>query len=258
MNGARSTFMRKGYLLTALAAAVLLAASPGIAQAQTTTGITVTGPTNNTVNEGGTATYTVTVRGYVGTATDTDSSGAIEASEAVNPAAFDVALGSPGVDSTNAATAGELADLNSNAHVLRVTFDPPSNSSTVNRVLFTQSKTISVATLHDNDAENESFTLAFGDVAAHAGLFVAATGDGTDATVSLTGATGAPTALTIDDDETQSYTLTARAGQTPTEGVDFHVDLAASPPHVNGSGDDAGEHRQADGLDARDRRRRRR
>ena len=34
MNGARSTFMRKGYLLTALAAAVLLAASPGIASAQ--------------------------------------------------------------------------------------------------------------------------------------------------------------------------------------------------------------------------------
>ena len=34
MNGARSTFKRKGYLLTALAAAVLLAASPGTASAQ--------------------------------------------------------------------------------------------------------------------------------------------------------------------------------------------------------------------------------
>ena len=34
MNGARITFMRRGYLLTALAAAVLLAASPGIASAQ--------------------------------------------------------------------------------------------------------------------------------------------------------------------------------------------------------------------------------
>ena len=34
MNGARSTFMRKGYWLTALAAIVLLAASPGTAQAQ--------------------------------------------------------------------------------------------------------------------------------------------------------------------------------------------------------------------------------
>ena len=34
MNGARSIFMRKGYWLTALAAAVLLAASPGTALAQ--------------------------------------------------------------------------------------------------------------------------------------------------------------------------------------------------------------------------------
>ena len=34
MNGARSTYMRKGYLLTALAVAVLLAASPGTASAQ--------------------------------------------------------------------------------------------------------------------------------------------------------------------------------------------------------------------------------
>ena len=34
MNGARSIFMRKGYWLTALAAVVLLAASPGTALAQ--------------------------------------------------------------------------------------------------------------------------------------------------------------------------------------------------------------------------------
>ena len=34
MNGSRSTYMRKGYLLTALAAAVLLAASSGTAWAQ--------------------------------------------------------------------------------------------------------------------------------------------------------------------------------------------------------------------------------
>ena len=36
MNGARSTFMRKGYWLTALAAIVLLAASLGTASAQVT------------------------------------------------------------------------------------------------------------------------------------------------------------------------------------------------------------------------------
>ena len=39
MNGAKSTFKRKGYWLTAFAAAVLLAASPGTASAQ----VTVTG-----------------------------------------------------------------------------------------------------------------------------------------------------------------------------------------------------------------------
>ena len=48
MNGARSTFMRKGYLLTALAAAVLLAASSGTALAQSvsfsqTTGTVIEG-----------------------------------------------------------------------------------------------------------------------------------------------------------------------------------------------------------------------
>ena len=37
MNGVRSTYMRKGYLLTALAAAVLLAASSGTAYAQRVT-----------------------------------------------------------------------------------------------------------------------------------------------------------------------------------------------------------------------------
>ena len=43
MNGARTIFMRKGYLLTALAAAVLLAASPGIASAQKTIQFTAPG-----------------------------------------------------------------------------------------------------------------------------------------------------------------------------------------------------------------------
>ena len=38
MNGARTTFMRRGYLLTALAAVVLLAASPGTASAQSSLG----------------------------------------------------------------------------------------------------------------------------------------------------------------------------------------------------------------------------
>ena len=43
MNGVRTTFMRRGYLLTALSALLLLAASAGTASAQST-GITITGP----------------------------------------------------------------------------------------------------------------------------------------------------------------------------------------------------------------------
>ena len=167
MNGVRSTFKRKGYLLTALAAAVLLAASPGTVAAQTGTGVTITGPAQNTIGEGGTATYTVAVRGYVGVATAADTPN--------NPAPFNVVLSPPSVDSsTNAAQTGELADLNSNAHVLSVSFDPPSNASLTNRLLFTASQTISVATLHDNDAENERFTLDFPTVTGVAEVFLVA------------------------------------------------------------------------------------
>ena len=70
MNGSRSTYMRKGYLLTALAAAVLLAASSGTAQAQVTGvsshgegGVLVTMP--STVSEGETVTISVSVMGTV-------------------------------------------------------------------------------------------------------------------------------------------------------------------------------------------------
>ena len=56
MNGARTTFLRRGYVLTALAAAVLLAASPGTALAQTPS---VDFETHSgTVGEGATATST--------------------------------------------------------------------------------------------------------------------------------------------------------------------------------------------------------
>ena len=230
MNGGRSTFQRRGYLLTALAAAVLLAASPGRAFAQDTTGITITGPPMNTVNEGGTATYTVAVRGYVGVAQDAETPN--------NPAAFAVTMNPPSVDSTtNEAQEGELADLNGNAHVLSVMFDPPSNSSTANRLLFTASKTISVATLHDNDAENERFTLGFAALSGVDQVFTMAdTTDTANIAFADAGTAANPNALIIDDDETQSYTLTLAPGQTPTEGAAFTVNLAASPAHVNGTG----------------------
>ena len=64
MNGARSIFMRKGYWLTALATAVLLAASSGTALAQDIgiDKVEVDGAnSDNEVNEGTTTTVTVTL-----------------------------------------------------------------------------------------------------------------------------------------------------------------------------------------------------
>ena len=208
---------------------MLLAASSGTALAQNTTGVTITGPSQNTVNEGGTATYTVAVRGYVDAAADADTPTAASA--------VTVTLGTPAPDTEPAGTTGDAEDLNVNAHVLSVSFPTPRNTSTANPLLFTGSKTISVATLHDNDAEDEHFTLAF-SLTADGDLDQGADND--DAIVLADSATTAalarynPVALIIKDDETQGYTLTLGPGQTPTEGAGFTVTLAASPVREDG------------------------
>ena len=193
MNGARSTFKRKGYLLTALAAAVLLAASPGTATAQNTTGITITGPAQNTIgDEGGTATYTVTVRGYIPVtpaANDTNGDGIIQPTEtATNPAAFAVNLANPAAATgTTTVSAGENEDLNPGLHVLAANFDPPANPSLTRPLLFSQSQNISVVTVNDRDAEDEGFTLAF-SLSATTGLTVGE--DATSAAIALADSTG--------------------------------------------------------------------
>ena len=66
MNGVRSIFRRKGYLLTALAAAVLLAASSGTAWAQfeVTPTVTIIAPQRG-VTEGNDTTITVRGMGTV-------------------------------------------------------------------------------------------------------------------------------------------------------------------------------------------------
>ena len=66
MNGVRSTFMRRGYLLTALAAAVLLAVSPGMASAQSvefgaTSGEVLEGSGGDNLPPTAPRAYTVTV-----------------------------------------------------------------------------------------------------------------------------------------------------------------------------------------------------
>ena len=73
MNGARSTFMRKGYWLTALAAAVLLAASPGTALAQQGLDIDSVKLATTTVDEGSEATATLKFTVTAGDDADTET-----------------------------------------------------------------------------------------------------------------------------------------------------------------------------------------
>ena len=97
MNGARSIFMRKGYWLTALATAVLLAASPGTAQAQLTAtddfgegGVKV--EVAESVTEGNSATITISASADV----------AVDSSESARTVTVMVQLGTGG-DATNEA-----------------------------------------------------------------------------------------------------------------------------------------------------------
>ena len=193
----------------------VLALGIGTASAQPV-GVTVTGPSGNMVNEGDNATYTVTVTGYVpaNTATSTD---------------VVVTLATPAPGST-AATAGEAGDLTTNRGLI-ATITAPVNSSTTSGRLFSGSATVIIGTTHDLDAEDEEFTIAAPDLTTNHLETTAAGGtDLTDPT------TGFPTALTIKDDETQSYDLTLDAGQTPDEGEAINLTLTANPAHEDGEG----------------------
>ena len=219
--GARSTYRRKGCWLTALAAAVLLAASPASAQ------VTVTGPSGDTVNEGGTATYTVTVKGYIDAAAENNPTAATTVT---------VTLTVPSDSSPTApTTAGEAGDvstqLNANESVL--TFNVSENTSTTDTPLFSASQILRVATTQDPDAEDEGFTATF-SFPGGGGLKTTAGGAMPIATDDIA------KDLTIDDDETQTYVLALDpANQKPVEGTDRH-----SVPH--GRTDSCAAHRVVD------------
>ena len=209
MNRARSIFMRKGYWLTALAAIVLLAASPGTASAQ----ITVTGPDKNTVTEGETAVYTVDVKGFVAPNASLD--------ELTVTLELSVPTVSDGTD-------GEEGDYSTNLGLVYSVEVPagPTAAGAV-AVAFNRSGTIRVPTTHDADAEDEKFTLSFTPDAG--GVNVSAAEDADDIAL----ATGSPTALTIDDDETQTYVFDVTTKE-PKEGTDpIAVTLRADPAHAD-------------------------
>ena len=211
MNGVRSTYMRKGYLLTALAAAVLLAASSGTAYAQATI------RAEKAVAEGDSATVTVTLKGMIPAGVENNPADAMTATV--------VATIVPGTPTTTA-TAGENEDINTSQLGLTATFMIPANAA-LSPVAYSATRTIRVQTLQDLDAEDEVFNWSF--VLNQGGLI-----DADDDPIAE--ASGSPTTLTIEDDETQSYDLTtddddAKEGQAET----VTVTVTANPAHDGGS-----------------------
>ena len=215
MNGVRSTFMRRGYLLTALSALLLLAASSGTALAQ----VTVTGP--KAVAEGGTATYNVSVKGY--------------AAASAGEGTVTVTVGTPAPDTSDAATAGEAEDFSSN-NEYTYTVTVPENTGTTKKA-FSAAGVIRVQTTDDADAEDEKFMLSVAASSVGALQVGSADTDEGNAAIALVtaGPSAAPSTLTIEDNETQTYVLELVAGQTLTEGDVANVTLKAVPEHEDAS-----------------------
>ena len=213
-NVARSTVRWKGCLLIALAAIVLLA-SAGTASAQ----ITITGPAKDTVMEGDDITYNVTVKGTVPGGTSAGT--------------FTLTLATPTGAGGTGSTDGEAGDIASqggatNFGAIDLTVAANDAAGATDRA-FSGSGTISGRTIHDDDAENERFTLSF-TVDSAGGIEV----DG--AAIALP-TSGVPNQLIIDDDEEQTYELALASGQTganaPNEGgAAINVNLTAKPPLI--------------------------
>ena len=199
MNGARSIFMRKGYLLTALAAIVLLAASAGTAYAQ----VTVTRPAK--VVEGEAATITVTGKA------------SIPADTVATAVTLTVTATSEGDENDVSQNLGKVATLR---------FPANTNASGGEAITSTQTATLTVQTNHDPDAEDETIMLGYtlggvGDLDNAVGGGALAEGDN-------------PGTFTIDDDETQTYVFTVTT-KDPEEATDIAATLKAVPAHVDGT-----------------------
>ena len=215
MNGVRSIFRRKGYLLTALAAAVLLAASSGTAWAQLTeASVTLEAPPR--VTEG--SDVTITVRGKATVPMGTDS-----------PQRVTVSLGfvpSSGSDSSPDVTAEfEEASQVDDATIVSnptatLTFAANTGSTERER---TATASVTVRTNHDEDAESEMVFLMATD-----------TTDNVDVTFTNT---AARVGFMIRDDDTQTYVLTldpvTHATTPPKEGSPVMVKVAAKPGHYD-------------------------
>ena len=211
--GPRSTYRRKGYWLTALAAIGLLAASSGTASAQ----VEVTGP--DEVAEGGTVTYTVSVKGFATPGGQADN--------------VTVTLTTDG-NTTPAATAGEENDLSGNVPLTFTVATPagPDEAEGVVGKAFSATGTIRLQTLHDTDAEDEDFDLTFALTDAGNLVDAAVASGGTPIVLA---SDDFPDALTIEDDETQSYDLTVNEDEPKEGDGPITVTVTANPAHEDGS-----------------------
>ena len=218
MNGARTIFRRKGYLLTALAAAVLLAASSGTAWAQdqlVDESVTVTLSAARSVGEGGDVVITVRGEAMVEPTSEQDD-GDVAAERAVT---VDVAL--TGGAATTTATMGEFAVAGhaNDAGIVsnpRVILSFAENTGSAPRAR-TATGTVTVRTNQDPDAEDERVT---------------ATGMVDNAAVDTA-------SFTITDDETQAYILTLNtvhhtSTNPPKEAEAIEFNLEAKPAHYQG------------------------
>ena len=219
MNGARSTFMRKGYLLTALAAAVLLAASSGTAWAQQLEDVEITLEAPRSVGEGGDA--TITVRGKA-TVNTTPDSGDVASNRTVT---VDLTLAAGAAQGS--ATPGEFDEAGqvNDAGIVsnpRVTLTFAENTGSADRSR-TATGSITVRANDDADAESERVMVS-GD----------AQGGG-----NASPDDPAPVTFSIADDETQTYVLTLDpvthvSTNPPKEAEDIVVNIEAKPAHYQG------------------------
>ena len=213
------TYRRKGYLLTALAAAVLLAASSGTARAQQLEDVEITLEAPRSVGEGGDA--TITVRGTA-TVNPTPDSGDVASNRTVT---VDLTLATGTAE--GGATAGEFgaAGQVNDAGIVsnpRVTLTFAENTGSADRSR-TATGSITVRTNDDPDAEGERVMVS-GD----------AQGGG-----NASPDDPAPVTFSIADDETQTYVLvldpvTHVSTNPPKEGEEIVINLEAKPAHVQG------------------------
>ena len=245
MNGVRSTYMRKGYLLTALAAAVLLAASSGTAWAQEpVTAVTldkVTISSARSVGEGDTLTVTVRAEARVpakvaadgGQASDPVAETDRPTSDSERTATVTLALtGVAGTGSTTMGESGETSQVDDGnivtSRVVRLVFGENTGTSERTR---RATGTVTVQTNQDPDAENEALSVGKDEA-------VSITLGGTNVTGDV--AAPDPANFTVMDDETQTYVLalarTHDQTNPPVENGEIEVTLKAVPAHYEGGG----------------------